>query len=595
MKTVQELLSGNEAFARGAYEHGVRVGAGYPGTPSTEILEALVQYKDHVYCEWSPNEKVALEVAAGAALAGARAIATMKHVGLNVAADPFMTLAYLGAHAGLAVIVADDPGMHSSQNEQDTRHYARMAHVPMLEPSDSQEAKEFIGHALAISEEFHTPVLVRSTTRISHSKSPVTLGERRAAGPPPGFIKDPRRWVTVPNYARQMRVGLEARIAELTAFACRAKHLNTIVSGTADIGVITSSVAYQYVREVFPEAHVLKLGMPYPFPGELVRAFAAQAGRVLIVEELDPFIEEHVRALGIACDGKNIVPRIGELDTQALRRVRAAWLKEPAAERAPRIAVPAGLPPRPPIMCPGCPHRALFAELKKLKPVVIGDIGCYSLAVYPPMESMDMLLCMGAGFSAAHGAARSGTAQKIVGVMGDSTFFHSGITGLLNIGFNGSKVTIIVLDNRTTAMTGHQVHPGMGRTLMGTEVRAARIAELARACGITRIREIDPYRLKELRQILREEVNCDEPSLIITTRPCVLLNKDRRAQNLTVDAAACIGCGACLALSCPAHEKRAGASDGSYVVAINPALCVACGLCLQVCPARAIHPVEGAS
>ncbi|NLF40839.1 indolepyruvate ferredoxin oxidoreductase subunit alpha [bacterium] len=579
------LMSGNEAAARGAYEFNVKVAAGYPGTPSTEILETLSLYKEDVYCEWSPNEKVALEVAAGAALAGARAVAAMKHVGLNVAADPLMTLSYIGVNAGLVVIVADDPGMHSSQNEQDTRQYARFAKIPLLDPSDSQEMKDYLGIGLDISEQFRTPVLLRSTTRISHSKSVVSLGERRGLGPPIGYVKDPARFVSVPSHARNMRVRVGRRLDQLAAFACGDTRLNTIIHGSDEIGIISSSVAYQHAAEAFPEASFLKLGMPYPFPDELIRRFAAGVRRILVVEELDPFIEEHVKALGIACAGKDVVPATGELDVGIMRAVRSAWLGEPA-DAQPAIA-PADVPPRPPVLCPGCPHRAVFAELKRHKPVIIGDIGCYSLAVFPPLESMDMLLCMGAGISAAHGAARSGTTQKIVGVIGDSTFFHSGITGLLDIGWNKSNVTIIVLDNRTTAMTGHQVHPGLGRTLMGATVREADIAAFGRACGINRIREVDPLKLDELRQAISDELDAGEPSLIIARRPCVLLSREHRTFHLAVDEARCTGCGACLRLACPSHEKVM-IDAKNYRVRINPAMCVACGLCPQVCPAGAI-------
>jgi indolepyruvate ferredoxin oxidoreductase alpha subunit len=483
------LLSGNEALARGAYEAGVTVGCGYPGTPSTEILENLVNYPG-VYTQWSPNEKVALEVAAGACWTGARAVATMKHVGLNVAADPLMTLSYLGVKGGIAVLVCDDPGMHSSQNEQDTRHYARLAKIPLFEPSDSQEAKDFVKFALDVSEQFCTPVIIRSTTRISHSRGLVQLGSRIEPYQGPFFDKNPQRFVPVPIYARKMKVRVDARLEEMAHFT--ASHFtNKIIEKGDNLGIITSSIAYQYARETFPEASILKLGMSYPFPDELILKFSRIVQKLLVIEELDPILEEHCKALGLKVEGIKHRPKDGELDLDKVEGMKRSLYGLPVRsigeDKTKGQDIVPVLPPRPPVLCPGCPHRGIFHELRKFKPVIIGDIGCYSLAVFPPLEAMDTILCMGSGVSSTLGLEKSGTAQKIVGVVGDSTFFHSGMTGLLDIAYNKGKVTILILDNRTTAMTGHQEHPGTGRTLMGEETRIASIEAIAKAFGIRHV------------------------------------------------------------------------------------------------------------
>jgi len=579
------LLSGNEAFARGAWEAGVNVGAGYPGTPSTEILENLAKYSD-VYCQWSPNEKVALEFAAGASLAGARSIATMKHVGLNVAADPLMTLAYIGIKGGLAVIVADDPGMHSSQNEQDSRNYARFAKIPLLEPSDSQEAKEFVTLAMSISEEFRTPVIIRSTTRISHSKSIVTLAER-TPHKATGYDKNPQLYVPVPIYGRKMRIALGERQPQLSDFASHFKE-NLIIEGSSELGIITAGIAFQYAFETFPEASFLKLGMSYPFPDKVIMRFAKTVKHILVVEELDNFLEEHIRSLGISAEGRKYITGIGELDLDKLDTARNKFEGEPAQELAtpkPRTDVP----PRPPVFCPGCPHRGVFFELAKLKPIIIGDIGCYSLAVFPPLNAMDMILCMGAGISSAHGAQKANTGQKVVGIVGDSTFFHSGITALLDIGYNKGNLTIFVLDNRSTAMTGRQEHPGTGRTLMGEETREASIEAFARACGIRRVATVDPYDLKTLSRVIKEEMGADEASVIIPRAPCILLDRGKwRKPPLKIIEEKCKSCGLCLNLTCPAIEKHPR-PDGSFTVAINQVLCTGCKLCAQLCPFDAIE------
>ena len=575
-----ELLSGNEAIARGAYEAGVTVATGYPGTPSTEILEAAVAFKTEIYCEWSPNEKVAFEVAAGASLAGARTIVTMKHVGLNVAADPLMTLAYIGAVGGFVAIVADDPGMHSSQNEQDTRHYARFAKIPILEPSDSQEAKDFIRAGIQISEQFSTPVILRTTTRVSHSRSMVELGQREASGAAIGFEKNPPRFVPIPLWGRVMRGKVEERLALLRA-AAETSPLNCIEWRDRSLGIITSSIAYQYVREVFPEASVLKLGWAYPFPDALVREFAAGVTRLLVVEELDDFLEEHTRALGIACEGRAFVPGIGELSADRLTVARAKMEGREVTLPAP-IPQADGLPARPPVLCPGCPHRGIFYALGKFNVVVTGDIGCYSLGVFPPLSRIDTILCMGGGISMAQGFEKAGEPRKVVGIVGDSTFFHSGITGLLDIAYNRGTSTIIVVDNRTTAMTGHQDNPGTGQTLMGEKTYAVSIEEIGRACGIRRVRTVDPYDVAGTIAALKEELAAEEPSLIVSRAPCPLNEKTKLGSPCHVDEETCRECGACLKLGCPALE------GGDNPPQVNDLLCIGCRLCEQICKPGAI-------
>ena len=582
------LLSGNEAIARSAWEAGVTVATGYPGTPSTEILEAARAYKADMYCEWSPNEKVALEVAAGASLAGARAIVTMKHVGLNVAADPLMTLSYIGTVGGLAVCVADDPGMHSSQNEQDTRHYARFAKVPILEPSDSQEAKDFLALALSISEKHLTPVLLRSTTRVSHSSSVVTLGTRTAPVPGGGFQKNPQRFVPIPLYARPMRVRVEERTRALAAEAS-ASPANRIEWGDRSLGIIAEGIAYQYVRELLPDASILKIGWVWPFPDELLRRFAAGVKRLLVVEELDDILEEHIRSLGIACEGRDKVPGIGELSSD-----RLAPILTNAASRPP-LTAGADLPARPPVLCPACPHRGIFFALGKFDVTVTGDIGCYSLGVFPPLKRIDTILCMGAGISMAHGMQKANTMlpvgdtvpKKVVGIVGDSTFFHSGITGLLDIAYNRGAATIIVVDNRTTAMTGHQEHPGTGRTIMGEDTISASVEDFGRACGMKNIATVDPYDLAATVETLRTALDSSEPWLIVSSSPCPLATKQSVGPARRVNQELCKKCKACLRLGCPAIEY---ANDEIHV---NEMLCGGCALCEKVCKDNAFEIAVG--
>ncbi|MBP7936050.1 MAG: indolepyruvate ferredoxin oxidoreductase subunit alpha [Phycisphaerae bacterium] len=581
-----ELLSGNEAIARGAWQAGVAVATGYPGTPSTEILENIVKYKPDIYCEWSPNEKVAFEVAAGASLAGARSIVTMKHVGLNVAADPLMTLSYIGVVGGFVACVADDPGMHSSQNEQDTRHYARFAKVPIFEPSDSQEAADYVRLALEASEQFSVPAILRTTGRVSHSRSLVTLGERKTPRSV-GFQKNPPRFVPIPVWGRVMRANVEDRLRKLQA-AAEQSLANRIEWRDRSLGIVTAGIAYHYVRDVFPEASVLKLGWSYPFPDRLLRELAAGVGRVLVVEELDDILEQHIKALGIACDGRNFVPGIGELTPHRVQLARARYEGRDAQPIQP-VPEAADLPARPPVLCPGCPHRSIFYALGKHDVVVTGDIGCYSLGVFPPLARIDTILCMGGGISMAQGFQKAGEPKKVVGIVGDSTFFHSGITGLLDIAYNRGTSTIIVVDNRTTAMTGHQDHPGTGVTLMGDKTAAASIEDLGRACGIKRVRTIDPYDLKTTMQVLKEEIQADEPSLVISRAPCLLHERPPVVAKYAVDADKCKECGLCLKLGCPAMEGGGGAPRINYL------LCSGCGVCMQVCRFDVIGPVESAS
>jgi len=575
---LKKLMSGNEAIARGAYEAGVTVGAGYPGTPSTEILENLVTNPE-VYCEWAPNEKVAFEVAAGAALAGARSIATMKHVGLNVAADPLMTLSYLGVEGGFVACVADDPGMHSSQNEQDTRNYAKFAKIPIFEPSDSQEARDFVIMALEVSERFRTPAILRSTTRVSHSRSLVEVGNRKMPERRVGFVKNPPRFVPIPVWGRPMRQKVEDRL-KLLRTESESSPANRIERREKGLGIITSSISYQYSREVWPEASVLKLGLSYPFPDDLIRSFAQSVEKVLVVEELDPFIEEHVRALGIKCLGREYVPGIGELSVDRLVASKAKMEGQMVPEeKHPKFWDI--LPSRPPVLCPGCPHRGVFYALGKHDLTVTGDIGCYSLGAFKPLDRMDTILCMGAGISMAQGIEKAGDPKKVVGVVGDSTFFHSGITGLLDIAYNRGTATIIVLDNRTTAMTGHQDHPGTGRTISGQETKAISIQAIGRACGIERVFEVNPYDLEETEGTIASEISVEEPSLIVSKAPCPLRERRRVGPVRAIKSENCKKCKICLKLGCPAIEW----SDGPR---INELLCGGCGLCEQVCPTGAV-------
>jgi indolepyruvate ferredoxin oxidoreductase alpha subunit len=570
----------------------VSVASAYPGTPSTEILENLALFPD-VYSEWAPNEKVSVEVALGASMAGARALATMKHVGLNVAADPLFTASYTGVKGGLVVVNADDPEMHSSQNEQDNRHYAEAAKVPMLEPSDSAEAREFTILAYDLSERFDTPVIVRTTTRIAHAKGVVPVGPR-VERPEGAFVRDPAKWVMLPVNARARHRLVEERTKALAAWAEEAE-VNRIEPGDPEIGIVTSGVSYQYVKEAFPEASVLKIGMCWPLPAGKIRRFAASVQRLVVVEELDPFLETAIRALGIHVVGKAFVPMLGEL-SPAL--VRSSLTGEAAEVRPPEV-----VPNRPPNLCPGCPHRALFRVLKKLGVTVCGDIGCYTLGALAPLSAMDTCVCMGASIGNAHGmdkALGKAGAGKTVAVIGDSTFLHSGVTGLMDVVYNGGSSTVLILDNRITAMTGNQQNPATGLTLMGEPATKVDIPALCRALGVEHVYTTNPHDMAATEALLRRELAREAPSVVITEAPCVLLPEHRKEvrPRFVVDPGACTGCGACLTLGCPAIEwtpfadgeaEAAGKKSTQRGVArINRILCDGCGQCFQLCRFDAI-------
>ena len=593
---MKELLSGNEAVARGGYEAGVRVAAAYPGTPSTEILENLARYNDRnggVYSEWAPNEKVALDVAIGAAYAGSRAMAVMKHVGLNVAADAFFYASMTGMEAGLVVVCADDPNMHSSQNEQDNRHYAKFARVPCLEPSDSQEAKDLVSVALDMSEQFDGPVMLRLTTRISHSDTLVELGERTSEerAEPPEYRIDRIKYVMVPGNARRRHPVIEERIRQVKEFAETFPY-NRVEMRDTSLGIVSSGVAYQYAKEVFPDASFLKLGMTYPLPERMIRDFAAQVERLIVVEELDPFIEDEIRLMGIPVEGKSIFPLCGELDASVVRQsaIEAGLLPASAAVEV-RQPDTKGLPMRPPILCPGCPHRGVFLMTNKLKLVVNGDIGCYTLGFLPPLSALHTCGCMGASIGQAHGVSKAGIAQKNVAVIGDSTFFHTGIPALLNVAYNQSDTVVVILDNRTTAMTGHQQHPGTGKTLMGQPTYAVEFEDLARAMGIQQVHTVDPYDLQEVETALRDCLEGEGPAVVISRRECALLPDARMEwMALEVNEERCNGCGLCFQVGCPAIFKsdQLDAKTQRPIAWIDPLLCTGCEICAQVCARKAI-------
>ncbi len=586
-------MSGNQGIARGAYEYGVRLASAYPGTPSTEILEYIGQKYRQIKAGWAPNEKVAVEVAAGAAYGGSRAIAVMKHVGLNVAADPFMTLSYTGVNGGLVLVVCDDPEMHSSQNEQDTRNFAKFGKVPCLEPSDSQEAKDLMGSALSISEEFDTPVILRSSTRISHSMSLVELKEREEGPKQLGLKKDPAKFVMLPAMARRRHPVVEQRLKDLAVFA-ETFPFNQIIMGDDSLGIIAAGVAFQYAREAVPSASFLKLGMVWPLPEKMIRDFASRVKRLVIIEELDPFIEEAVRLMGVKVEGKNLTGLCGELSPE---KVEVALTGKSTAKGIGPIEME--LPLRPPNMCPGCPHRATFSALKKRKVYVAGDIGCYTLGALPPVGMLDHCLCMGAGIGIASGLDRSLgelAKGKAVAVIGDSTFFHSGMTSLLELAYNGGSTTVVIMDNRTTAMTGAQPHPGTGFTLREDPTISADMTKLAEAFGFKRIRVVNPYEVKETDKIIGEELEANEPSVIIARAPCALLKTERILPDkpLKIDSEICKGCKSCINTGCPAlefvkidepaeGEKRKGFSR------INEALCVGCRTCQEVCKFNCIE------
>lgn len=573
---VKKLLTGNAAVARGAWEAGATVVSAYPGTPSTEITECAAAY-DEIYAEWAPNEKVAVESAIGASIGGARAMAAMKHVGLNVAADPLFTVGYTGVNGGLVIVTADDPGMHSSQNEQDNRLYGRAAKVPVLEPSDSQEAKDFTKLAFAISEEFDTPVLLRLTTRIAHSQSLVELGERQEKELA-SYEKNAAKYVAMPANARKLHVTVEERLKKLAAYS-ETTELNRIEWGQdKKLGVVASGAVYQYVKEALPDVSVLKIGMAFPLPKQLITDFAAQVEKLIVIEELEAFMEDTIKSWGIAVTGKDLFSPIGEIFTETIK-------EKILGEAVPKLSVGEDLPNRPPVLCPGCPHRGIFYVLHKLKLNVSGDIGCYTLAAVPPLNAMDTTICMGASIGVAHGMEKArgkDFSRKTVAVLGDSTFLHSGITGLINTVYNGSTVTTIILDNSITAMTGHQQNPATGKTAKGEPAPAVDLEAMARACGVKRVRVVDPFDLAATEQAVREEVAAAEPSVIITKRPCILINRSAMKKPLVVDKERCINCGICLGVGCPAIARKDGKAQ------IDTSQCVGCGVCASVCPKDAI-------
>ncbi len=569
---MKKLLLGDFAVARGAWEAGVKVAAAYPGTPSTEITEELARYDD-VYSEWSPNEKVALEVGIGASIRGARTIVSMKHVGLNVACDPLFTASYTGVNGGLVVAVADDPSVFSSQNEQDTRLTAVSAQIPVLEPSDSMEAKEFAKLAFELSEQYDTPVILRLTTRVAHSQSLVELGERQEL-PLRAYTKDIAKYVMMPANARVKHTVVEERMAKMSADANRFA-INRIEMGDTKLGIICSGGVYEYVKEALPEASVLKLGMVYPLPYEMIEKFAASVDRCIVAEELAPHIETLVKAHGIEVEGKNIFPRCGEFSANLIRRCILGKADTVAA---------AQVPARPPVLCAGCPHRGVFYVLSKLKLHVLGDIGCYTLGAVPPLGSMDAVVCMGAsiGMSIGFDKADPEAHKNSVAVIGDSTFIHSGITGLIDAVYNKAPVTVIILDNRTTGMTGHQNHPATGKTIKNEPTYELDLAEVCRAVGVPNVRTVDPGDLAELERAVKEELAKDEVSVIIAKKPCALLTK-KLYNGFCVDEEKCKRCKACLKLGCPAIV------NGKDGITIDVSLCTECGLCKGVCKFGAIE------
>ncbi len=598
MSTNKKLLSGNEAIALGAYHAGIKVAAAYPGTPSTEILETLAKYKD-IYAEWSTNEKVAMEVGVGASYGGARTLVAMKHVGLNVAADPFMAVAITGVNAGLVIVTADDPGAMSSQNEQDNRHFARLAKIPMLEPSDSQEAYEMAMASFDISEQFDTPVLFRTTTRVSHSKTIVEECDgKRETVESKNFKHNFRKYIMLPANARMRRPLVEERMAKLAEYS-ESSHFNKVSYGSTELGIITSGMSYQYAKEVFPEASFLKLGFSYPMPEQMIREFASKVKKLVVIEELDPFIEEYVKTLGIEVTGKEFIPIIGELTPDIVEKagISIGILSENTINKIDTVLQ--SLPGRLPLLCPGCPHTGTFYTLSNLgqrsvvpgkkardpKLIITGDIGCYTLGALPPLSAIDTCGCMGASIGNAIGMQKAAVNEKLVAIIGDSTFLHSGITGLIDAVYNKAKFTLIILDNRTTAMTGHQEHPGTGKTAQGEDTYAVNLEELVKAAGVTNLKVIDAWDVKALKENIKVSIDSDELSVIIARGACAI--GVRRGINPSmVDINKCTSCGLCLTIGCSAIQK-----DGANIT-IDGSLCVgdSCRLCEKICPVNAIFP-----
>jgi indolepyruvate ferredoxin oxidoreductase alpha subunit len=601
MKTMKKLLSGNEALALGAYHAGVAFASAYPGTPSTEIMEAVALHQD-IYAEWSTNEKVAMEVAMGACYAGARAMVSMKQVGLNVAADPFLAVATTGVKGGLVLIEADDPGIHSSQGEQDNRHFAELAKVPVLEPADSQTAYDLMACAFEISEQFDTPVILRSTTRISHSKSIVdakdarTVPDRKLA-----FSPNMQKWVMLPVNARLRHTFMEERMVKLAAYA-ETFPFNKIEPGDWQLGIIATGISYQYAREVFPRAAFLKLGMTYPLPEKLIREFAAKVDRILVVEELDPFLEDHIKAMGIKVEGKQYIPRTGELNSDIIesagRKMGVLNTSAPV-----KFTVNIELAKRPPLLCPGCPHSGFFYVLagmgqrlklpgaktstaKESNMVIAGDIGCYTLGAYPPLNAMDTNGCMGSSIGTAIGMEKVGLSAKIVAVIGDSTFLHSGITPLVDAVYNQSKITVVILDNSTTAMTGHQEHPGTGVSVQGQPVGKVILEDVVKGVGVKNLAVVDSFNLKDIRTALKNAFDSHQLSVIIVRGACAV-HVPKHGATQIVNTEKCNQCGICLLVGCPAVQ-----TNGKQPV-IDVTMCSGCTICQQVCPKQAIGPVSG--
>lgn len=573
---MKELMLGNKAVARGLYEAGCKVISSYPGTPSTEITEEAAAYKE-VYCEWAPNEKVALEVAHGATLGGVRAACAMKHVGLNVAADPLFTISYQGLNAGLVVCVADDPGMHSSQNEQDSRHYAIAAKLPMLEPSDSEESRVFAKKAFEMSEKFNTPVLLKMVTRVSHSQSIVDTEERIEPAQVP-YVKDPTKVMMTLN-SRNAHVRVEQRTKDLIEYAENCEFNRVEMGKDTSVGIITDSTSYQYAREVLGEdACILKLGLINPLPEKLIKDFAAKVDKVVVLEELDPIIENHCKQLGIKVSGKDTFPICGEFSQNLVRE--CLGMEVPA-----HMSIDENLPARPPVMCAGCPHRGIFYILKKKKCMVYGDIGCYTLGAVAPLNAMDLNVCMGASCSGLHGfnkAMGEAGESNSVGVIGDSTFIHSGMTGITDISYNMSNSTVIILDNSITGMTGHQQNPTTGKNLRGEPAGKVDLEALCKALGFNRVRVVDPYDLRDVEEAVTEELAAKEPSIIISRRPCVMIKGTVHKPPISVDEDKCVGCKQCMSIGCPAiavKDKKAH---------IDPTLCIGCKVCSQMCKFGAI-------
>lgn len=587
---MKQLMTGNEAIARGAYEAGIRFASAYPGTPSTEILENIAKYKADIVAEWAPNEKVALEAVIGYSIAGGRAIASMKQVGMNVAADPLFSFAYTGSNGGAIIVTADEPGIHSSQTEQDNRYYAKMAKLPMLEPTDSQQAKDMVIAACEISEKYHTPVIIRMTTRVCHSKSIVELGNRYEAANKE-YRKDIWQYTTMPEVSRKLRLELEERLNLLTEEANNSP-FNDIEWNDKRVGIIANGIAYQYSREAFgEEASYLRLGFSYPIPMKLIKEFASQVDSLYVIEEVEPYLEEQIRAAGIACQGRNLLPGIGELSPKIIEEAIKGVRNEVLPMQPEKVTK------RPPVLCAGCAHRAVFYELSKRKDLFIsGDIGCYGLGALPPLNAMDTCICMGASVSAGHGAAKAfkeyGVDKQVVSVIGDSTFFHSGMTSLLNVVYNKSRTVTLILDNRITGMTGHQDHPGTGYTAQGEESQEADIEKIVRALGINYVHTINPLRLEDLHKAMDLALAAPEPSVIIARWPCALKKlspKDKEefgqsASRYMINKEQCIGCKRCIQTGCPAlrFDKR------NRKASIDPTMCNGCSLCAQVCPVDVI-------